>query len=144
MTTLLEDITFALRRVCRAIGMDETASTVIPLVVLGLALNAAALGAAEFLQIGGKTSHTHAALRNAARTEMKAIRIVLHSTIKKVNDRKQQSCQPRQWVKKQQKHLNQYHPEVGAVWTAPAPREGCDLKLVGRPDQPRMIAFVQC
>jgi hypothetical protein len=144
MTTLLEDIRLALRQICRAIGLDETAATVIPLVVLGLALNIAALSAVEFLRIGGKTNHTHNALRNAARTEMKAIRIVVHSTIKKINDRKQQLCQPRQWVKNQQKQLNQYHFEVGVVWTAPVPGEGCDLKLVGKPDQPRMIAFVQC
>jgi len=144
MTTLLEDLRLALRQICRAIGLDETAATIIPLVVLGLALNIAALSAAEFLRIGGKTCHTHAALRNAARTEIKAIRIVVHSTIKKVNDRRQQLCQPRQWVKNLQKQPDQHHFEIGAVWTAPVPGEGCELKLVGKPDQPRMIAFAQC
>jgi hypothetical protein len=143
MTTLLEDIRLALRQICRAIGMDETAATVIPLVVLGLALNIAALSAVEFLRIGGKTSHTHNALQNATRTEIKAIRIVMHSTIKKVNDRKQRLCQPRQWVKNQEKQVNR-HFEVGIVWADPVPGEGCDLKLVGTADQPRMIAFVQC
>jgi hypothetical protein len=144
MTTLLEDIRLALRQICRTIGLDETAATVIPLVILGLALNIVALSAAEFLRIGGRTNHSHNALHDATRTEMKAIRIVVHSTIKKINDRRLRWHQTREWVKNKQKRLNQYHVEVGIDSDAPAPSEGCDIKLVGMADQPRMIAFVQC
>lgn len=147
MTTLLDDIRLALRQICRDIGLDETAATVIPLVVLGLALNIAALGTAKFLRISGKRDQSHAVMRNAAlrsatHTELKAIRIVMHSTIQKMNNRRS-GCQLRQWVKNTQKP-RKYHVEGVIVLGSPAPGQQCDLKLVGTPGQSRMIAFVQC
>ena len=45
MMTLFEDLRLALRQICRAIGLSGTAATVVPLVVLGVALNIAALSA---------------------------------------------------------------------------------------------------
>jgi hypothetical protein len=144
MTTLLEDLRLALRQICRTIGLEGTGATVVPLIVLGLALNLAALSATEFMRHGGKAAHQQSALRNATRTELKAMRIVLHSTIKKINNSRQRWCVTRQWVKEKQKNLNGSQIEVGVIWGPPTPNEGCDIKFLGSATRKRMVAVVQC
>jgi len=158
MIPMLEDIRLALRNICRQIGLDETASAIVPLLVLGLALNFLALSATEFLRESGKVRRNHLVMHsavrtelNAARTELKAVRIVVASTIRKFNN----SC-THEWVMNQRKKLGDYRMEVGLVWSAPSPSQqavptstdGCDVKLIGNananPNSTRMIAFVQC
>ena len=43
MTTLLEDLRVELRQMCQAVGLSGTAASVVPLVLLGIALNVVAL-----------------------------------------------------------------------------------------------------
>jgi hypothetical protein len=144
MMTLLEDLRLALRQICRTIGLEGTGATVVPLIVLGLALNFAALSATEFMRHGGKACRQQSALQNATRTEFKAMRIVLHSTIRKINNSRQRWCKTQQWVKNEQKKIDDYHVEVGVVWVPPTPNGGCDIKFLGNATRTRMVAVVQC
>jgi hypothetical protein len=143
MTTLLEDLRLMLRQICDALGLDGTAAAVVPLLVLGLALNVAALNAAKFIRHGGRSTHPHSALRNAAQTEFKAMRIVLHSTIRKIND-SQHWCATRQWVQNKQKEITGYHVEVGFIWAPQTSNETCDVKFLGSATEKKMLAAVQC
>ena len=158
MIPMLEDIRLALRNICRQIGFDETASAIVPLLVLGLALNFLALSATEFIRESGKMRRNPVAMHNAvrteisiARTELKAVRIVVASTFRKFNN----SCSG-EWVMNQRKKLGNYRLEVGLIWSTPSSAQpvvptstdGCDVKLIGNananPNSTRMIAFVQC
>ncbi|MEI9978711.1 MAG: hypothetical protein WDN23_06855 [Edaphobacter sp.] len=144
MMTLLEDLRLALRQICSEFGREGTAVTAVPLVVLGLALNFAALSATEFVRHGGRPIHQHSALRNAARTELNAVRIVVHSAIRKINATQQRWGRTQQWVKDGQKKIDGYHVEVGVVWAPSTPNEDCGIKLLGNTAWTRMVAVVQC
>lgn len=143
MTTLLDDLRLMLRQICRSLGMDGTAAAVVPLLILGIALNFAALNATKFIRHCGKSTHPHSALRNAAQTEFKAMQIVLHSTIRKIND-SQHWCATRQWVQNKQKEISGYHVEVGFIWAPPTSNETCDIKFLGSATEKKMLAAVQC
>jgi hypothetical protein len=143
MTTLLEDLRLMLRQICRSLGLDGTAAAVIPLLVLGIALNFAALNATKFIRHGRRSTHPHSAFRNAARTEFKAMRIVLHSTIRKIND-SQRWYSTRQWVQNKKKEITGYHVEVGFIWALPTSNEACDVKFLGSATEKKMLAAVQC
>jgi hypothetical protein len=145
MTALLEDLRLALRQICRAIGLSGTAATVVPLVVLGVALNMAALSVMHSMRNERHPRHEHdrVALQSAARTEVKVVRAVLTSTLKKIGNGRRW-CMARQWVMDRQTEVSGYNLEVGVVWAAPSSNEGCEVEIVG--SHPRMIAiaFVQC
>jgi hypothetical protein len=84
MMTMLDDLRLALRQICGAMGLSGNAATVVSLVVLGLALNAVALNAAESMRTRKHPSQGTVALRRAARTELKVVRTVVVSTLKKI------------------------------------------------------------
>jgi hypothetical protein len=92
MMTLFEDLRVELRQMCRAIGLSGTAATVIPLVVMGIALNVVALSVIG----GGRPVHASAckkpALRSVAMTELKVARAVLVSTLKTIGDGHRRWC----------------------------------------------------
>jgi hypothetical protein len=96
MMTLLEDLRAELRQMCRAIGLSGTAATVIPLVVMGIALNVVALSVIG----GGRPLHASAckkpALRSVAMTELKVARAVLASTLKTIGDGRRRWCSAQQ------------------------------------------------
>jgi hypothetical protein len=144
MTAVLEDLKLALRQICRTIGLEGTAAAVVPVILLGLVLNLVALRATQFLRHGGRAAHHQSAMQNAARTEFKAMRIMLHSTIKKINDSQQRWCVTRQCVKEKQNGITDCHLQVGIVWAAPTPTEGCDIKFLGTATRKRMVAVAQC
>jgi hypothetical protein len=121
MNALFEDLRLMLRQMCQAIGLQGTAATAIPLIILGLVLNVAALSATEFVRHGGKTATPQSALRNAAHTELKAIRAVLHTTIRKINESQQKWCLTREWLKNSQNDLTGCHMEVGFNWATRPP-----------------------
>ena len=137
--TQFEDLRLALRQICRAIGLSGTAATVVPLVVLGVALNIAALSAMEYMRNERHPCkvHNRTELRSAARTELKVMRTVLHSTLKKIGDRQLRGCVTQQRVMDRKTEITSYHIEVGFMWAAPSAGEGCDATKTG-------IAFVQC
>jgi hypothetical protein len=146
MTTLFEDLRLALRQICSAIGLSGTAATVVPLVVLGVALNVGALSAMESIQEERHTgcqSHNGAALRSAARTELKVVRTVLTSTLRKLGS-SQRWCVARQWVKDRRTQLAGYRLEVDIVRTAPSGSQGCEVEILGGHLKKVAIAYVPC
>jgi hypothetical protein len=140
MITLLEDLRLALSQICRATGLSGTGLTVVPLVVLGIAMNVAALSIAESLRSDRHSRHEHAGLRSAALTELKVVRTVLGSTVKKIGDSQRRWCPARHRVTDQQKKST--HIEVGFVWSAPG-SDSCDIEMVGS-HRWKTVALVQC
>jgi hypothetical protein len=82
----------ALREVCRALGLSGTATTVVPLIVLGLALNLVALSAVKQVHTKEHSSCETEELRSVTRTGLKVMDTVLHSTRKKVDDTQRRWC----------------------------------------------------
>jgi hypothetical protein len=144
MMTLFEDLRLGLRQICQALGLSGTAATVVPLVVLGVALNIAALSAVRSIQHERHRGCGHAVLRSAAGTEMKVVKAVLTSTLKKIGDGQRRWCLTRQWMMDRQTEITGYHVEVGFVWTTPVSSEPCDLKVLDNPNRKMAIAFVKC
>jgi hypothetical protein len=144
MMTLFEDFRLALRQICQAIGMSGTAATVVPLVVLGVALNIAALSATKYMRNERHPGHGHTALRCAAQTEMKVMRTVLVPTLKKIGNGQRRWCLARQWMKDRQKEIIRYRVEIGSVWAAPKINEGCDAEIVDRHRGKAAITSAQC
>jgi hypothetical protein len=141
---MLEDLRLALRQICQAIGLSGNAATVVSLVVLGVALNLIALRAVQYVGIGGHACHERTALRSAAQTELKVMRTVAVSALKKVGDGGRRWCLARQWVMGKQTKGTGYHMEVGFDSAAPASSEGCDVMVVSRSSRTMTMAFVQC
>ena len=100
--TLFEDLRQALRQICGAMGMSGIAATVVPLVVLGVALNIAALNAVESMRNERHPDCGHAALRSATRTELKVMRAVVVSTLKKIGDGQRRWCSAQGWMSDRQ------------------------------------------
>jgi hypothetical protein len=144
MITLFEDLRLALRKICGAIGLSGTATTVVPLIVLGVALNVAALSAMEYMRNEKHPGHKHAALRSAARTEMKVMRTVLTSTLKKISDSKRRWCVAQEWVMDRGTKVTGYNLEVGFTWVAPKTSDGCDVEFLDTSHRQMAVALVQC
>jgi len=141
---MLEDLRLALRQICQAIGLPGDAATVVSLIVLGVALNLTALRAVEYVGIGGHTCRDRTVLQSAAQTEMKVMRTVAVSALKKLGDGGRRLCLARQWMMGQQTKGTGYHMEVGCDWAAPANGKGCDVMVVSRSSRRMAMAFVQC
>ena len=144
MTTLLEDLGLALRQICRAVGLSGTALTVIPLVVLGVALNVAALSATRYVRNERHSDCMSTALRSATQTELKVMRTVLVSTLRRVSGSELRWCIARQRMMDRQTKDKSYHVEVGHADAAQRSGGGCDVEIVGSHRMRTAIAFVQC
>ncbi|HTC76287.1 MAG TPA: hypothetical protein VK684_11980 [Edaphobacter sp.] len=141
---MLEDLRLALRQICQAIGLQGNAATVVSLIVLGVALNLVALRAVEFVGIGGHTCHDRTALQSATQTELKVVRTVVVSTLKKIGDTGRRLCLAQQWMIGEQIEGTRHHYEAGS---SPAPSTsggGCDVAVVSRSSRKMTIARVQC
>jgi hypothetical protein len=146
MMTLFEDWRLALRQICRAIGLSGTAATVVPLVVLGVALNIAALNAMEYMRNERHPckAHDRTELRSAARTELKVMRTVLVSTLKKIGGGQRRWCVTQQWVMDRGTKVTGYNLEVGFTWVAPKTSDGCDVEFLDTSHRKMAVALVQC
>jgi hypothetical protein len=144
MMMLLEDLRQALRQICEAMGLSGTTATVAPLVVLGVALNIAALSAVESIRSQRHPGHVQTALRSATQTELKVVRAVVVSTLKKIDDGRRRWCLAQQWIKDRQTKITGDNFEFGFVWTTPNKNEVCDVTLSRSPARKTAIAFVQC
>jgi hypothetical protein len=143
MMMLFEDLRLALRQICSAFGLSGTALTVIPLLVLGVALNIAALSTVAHMRHERHSNHKQTALRSAARTELKVMRTMLASTLKKISGSQRKQCVEQQWVMDRQRKDKEYRVEAGAS-AAPGSGGGCDVEIVGSHRMKTAIAFVQC
>jgi hypothetical protein len=144
MMTQFEDLRLALRQICRAIGLSGTAATVVPLVVLGVALNIAALSAMEYIRNERHPGQGHTALRCAAQTEVKVMRTVLVSTLKKIGDGQRRWCLAQQWIRDRQTEITRYRVEVGSIWATPKVSEGCDVEIANRHHSKATNVSAQC
>jgi hypothetical protein len=144
MTTLLEDLGLVLRQICRAIGLSGTALTVIPLVVLGVALNMGALSAMEYMQNERHSDCKATALKSATQTELKVVRTVLVSTLRKVSFNQRKWCVSGQQMMNPQTKDEGYHIQAGFVRTTPARSAGCDVEIVGSHRWRTAITSVRC
>jgi hypothetical protein len=146
MMTLFEDWRLALRQICAAIGLSGTAATVVPLVVLGVALNIAALNAMEYMRNERHPckAHDRTELRSAARTELKVVKAVLTSTLKKIGDGQRRWCVAQQWVMDRETRVTGYNLEVGFTWVAPKTSDGCDVEFLDISHRKMAVALVQC
>jgi hypothetical protein len=144
MTTLFEDLRLALRQICRSMGLSGTAATVVPLLVLGVALNVAALSVMESMRNARRPGHHHVrtALQSAAWTEIKAMKAVLNSTLKKMSGNQRKLCVVRQRIVDRRTQITEY--KIGVAWAAPVGEEGCDMTLTRSPAGKTTIAFLQC
>jgi hypothetical protein len=113
-------------------------------VVLGVALNLIALRAVQYAGIGGHACHDRTALRSAAQTELKVMRTVAVSALKKVGDGGRRLCLARQWMMGKQTKGTGYPMEGGCDSAAPSSSEGCDVLVVSRSSRTMTVAFVQC
>jgi hypothetical protein len=113
MTTLLEDLRVELRQMCRAIGLSGTAATVVPLVVLGIALNVVALSVVGGIQPVHASACKKPALRSVALTELKVARAVLVSTLKTIGDGHRRWCSGQRQGTGQQTESAGMRVEVG-------------------------------
>jgi hypothetical protein len=141
---MLEDLRLALRQICQAIGLSGNAATLVSFVVLGVALNLIALRAVQYAGIGGHACRDRTALRSAAQTELKVMRTVAVSALKKVGDGGRRWCLARQWMMGKQTKGPGYHMEVGCDSAAPTSSEGCDVLVVSRSSRTMTMAFVEC
>jgi hypothetical protein len=146
MMTLFEDLRLALRQMCQAIGLSGTAASVVPLVVLGVALNVIALSTTDYVRVGGHShrSHDRMALRNAARTEMKVVKAVLTSTFKKIGSGQRRWCLTEVINKDRRIGVVGDGFEVGFAWAIPSTREGCNVTIMGGSDRKMATALVEC
>ena len=144
MMTLFEDLRQALREICGAMGMTGVAATVVPLIVLGVGLNIAALNAVESMRNKSHPDCAHAALRSATRTELKVMRAVVVSTLKKIGDGQRRWCSAQGWLSDRQTGSAGDDMEVGFVWIAASSNEVCDVTIGSGSVRKTAIPFVQC
>jgi hypothetical protein len=119
MMTLIEDMKLFLQQMCGVIGMSGTAMNVVPVVVLGVALNIAALSLVENARTAGQPTCTKTTLQNAAKTELKVMRTVFVSTLKTISKSQRRLCIARGWVDGIQRVIT--NPASGAMEFRPSP-----------------------
>ena len=142
MITLLEDLRLALREICRAIGLSGNALTVIPLVVLGVALNLVTLTVVNSVRSERHSDHAYTTLQSAGRTELKVVRTVVASTLKKIGDGEHKRCTGRNCLRDHQ--TKGTHVELGLVPPAPTTGGGCDVEIIRGRRWKTAIASVKC
>ncbi len=108
MMTLIEDMRLFLQQMCGAIGMSGTAMNVAPVVVLGVALNIAALSLVESVRTDDRPTCQKTTLQAAAQTELKVMRTVVVSSLKTISKGQRRWCVARSWVSSLQREITDY------------------------------------
>jgi hypothetical protein len=139
---MLEDVRLALRQICQAIGLSGNAATVVSLIVLGVALNLIALRAVEYAGIGRHICNNGTVRESATHTELKLVRTVVVSALKKISDTGRRLCLARQWMIGQQMGDTDYSTEVGCDAKARSNSTDCDVMVVSRSSRKMAMGFV--
>lgn len=139
---MLEDLRVALRQICQAIGLSGNAATVVSLIVLGVALNLIALRAVEYAGIGRHTCNNGTVRESATHTELKLVRTVVVSALKKISDTGRRLCLARQSMIGQQTGDTDYSTEVGCDAQAHSNGTDCDVMVVSRSSRKMAMAYV--
>jgi len=140
---VLEDLRLALRQICRAMGLPGNVATVVSLIVLGVGLNIVALRTVAYVGIGRHTCHHQTTLQGAARTELKVMRTVVVSTLKKIGDSGRRICFAQERLI-DERGGTEYHARVGVFWLVPSGDQGCDATVANSKARMTAIAFVEC
>jgi hypothetical protein len=122
MIALIEDMKLFLRQMCGAMGMSGTAMNVVPVVVLGVALNIGALSLVKNARTSGQTNCERTQLQSAARTELKVMKTVFVSTLRTISKNQRRLCIARGWVDGIQRLIT--NPVSGAMEFRPVPAGG--------------------
>lgn len=144
MMTVLEDLRLALRQICETIGLPAEAATAVSLIVLGVVLNIAAVRAVQYAGIGKHACHQRMPLQCAAQTELKVVRTVMVSTLKRIGNTGRRWCVTRQLRMGRRTEGMGYRVEVGFAWAALPESEGCDVVIASNATRKAAIALVQC
>jgi hypothetical protein len=140
---VLEDLRLALRQICRAMGLPGNVASVVSLIVLGVGLNLVALRAVAYVGIGRHACHNQTALQGAARTELKVMRTVVVSTLKKIGDSGRRMCFAQQ-RSIEQRGGTEYHARGGIFWLVLPGDQGCDATVANSKARMTAVAFVEC
>jgi hypothetical protein len=119
MMTLIEDMRLFLQQMCGAIGMSGTAMNVVPVVVLGVALNVAALSLVESVRTQGQPTCQKTTLQSAAQTELKVMRTVVASTLKTISKGQRRWCVALSWASSLQREIADYVRGTTGIRVAP-------------------------
>jgi hypothetical protein len=119
MMTLIEDMRLFLQQMCGAIGMSGTAMNVVPVVVLGVALNVAALSLVESVRTQGQPTCQKTTLQSAAQTELKVMRTVVASTLKTISKGQRRWCVALSWASSLQREVADYVMGTTGIRVAP-------------------------
>jgi hypothetical protein len=119
MMTLIEDMRLFLQQMCGALGMSGTAMNVVPVVVLGVALNVAALGLVESVRTDERPTCQKTTLQAGAQTELKVMRTVVVSTLKTISKGQRRWCVARSWVSSLQREVANYMTGTTGIRVAP-------------------------
>jgi hypothetical protein len=117
--TLIEDMRLFLQQMCGTIGMSGTAMNVVPVVVLGVVLNVAAIGLVESVRTEERPTCQKTTLHAAAQTELKVMRTVVTSTLKTISKGQRRWCVARSWVSSFQREVADYVMGTTGIRVAP-------------------------
>ncbi len=78
--------------------MSGTVANVVTVVALGIVLNVAAVSMVEGMRPERRPTCGRATLRLAAKTELKVVRTVVTSTLKRISDGRRQWCVAQSWA----------------------------------------------
>jgi uncharacterized membrane protein YgcG len=97
MTTLMEELRQAVREILQSMGLDgsaNTAATVVPVLMLGIALNVIALGVVDRVHpIKGKTQ-----VVGVVRAEATLVRSVTVCVLRQIEGRRSGLCSVKRWA----------------------------------------------
>jgi hypothetical protein len=100
MTTLMDEVRLALQELLQTIGLGgsaNTAATVVPLLILGIALNVIALGIVDRVHpMRGKTR-----LVSVARAEARRVQAVTTCVLRQIESRERGLRSAKQWTSSQ-------------------------------------------
>ncbi len=119
MTTLLEDLAARFAADVRSMGLSGTASIVVSLVVLGVALNVAALSVVRNVR-HSEQRQVRTALWTAAHNEAKCVKAVWISSLKKIGAHQRRWCIMQQKMVDRKPESTEYDIEVGVTWVGRA------------------------
>jgi hypothetical protein len=128
--TLIEEMRLAVLEIWQSLGFEGssgTAAAVVPALVLGIALNVAALSVVDRVRAGGHAGCQKAGLRSVAQTEFVMVRAVVTSTLKKICEGQRGLCAARQWLLDWQ--AGGARSEISYGWRARVSAKGVALSI---------------
>ncbi len=125
MMTLIDDLMFSVRQMLQ----PSRTGTVVPIVVLGIALNVIALGVVDSLRITRHSGRRMAQIRNIARGEITQVRTVVVVALRQISDVRKAKCSANKSVAERQADAVKCRVEVGLGMVASVGGDGPALSV---------------